>query len=92
MVAKQCQTSADAAAAEAADAEGGGKGGGKKKEERTTQFITTTFRPELIGTAHKCFGVTHARKASTVKECTPAEALRFIQEAANRQRQHIGVS
>ena len=29
-----------------------------------TQFVTTTFRPELIDAATKCFGVTHARKVS----------------------------
>jgi len=64
-----------------------------KGEERTpTQFVTTTFRPELIKAADKCYGVTHVRKASTIKNIDQAEAQRIIAEDQNRQRQHIGVS
>jgi structural maintenance of chromosome 3 (chondroitin sulfate proteoglycan 6) len=63
--------------------------GGKQQQ---TQFITTTFRPELIRAAAKCFGVTHARKASNIKPIEQAEAQRIIAENQNRQRQHIGTA
>jgi len=62
------------------------------KEQTPTQFVTTTFRPELIKSADKCYGVTHARKASSIKAITQEEAQRIIAEDKNRQRQHIGVS
>ena len=57
-----------------------------------TQFITTTFRPELIRASDKCYGVTHARKASTIRAIAEEEALRIIAEDTSRQRQHIGVA
>uniref|UniRef100_A0A7S3W759 RecF/RecN/SMC N-terminal domain-containing protein n=1 Tax=Emiliania huxleyi TaxID=2903 RepID=A0A7S3W759_EMIHU len=53
-----------------------------------TQFITTTFRPELIHTGDKFYGVTHRNKASTIKSISKADALRIISEDQNRQRQH----
>ena len=40
----------------------------------------------------RCYGVTHARKVSTIKSITQQEAHRIIAEDQNRQRQHIGVS
>ena len=75
---------------EEAEGEEGGKG--KKEKEQPPQFVTTTFRPELIKCADKCYGVTHARKVSTVRAIAPQEALRIIAEDQNRQKQHIGVS
>ena len=65
---------------------------GKQKEHGATQFITTTIRPELIRVSDQCYGVTHARKVSTIKAIEPSEALRIIAEDENRQRQHIGIS
>jgi len=56
-----------------------------------TQFITTTFRPELIKASDMCFGVTHARKASSIRAIDVKEALQIVAEDQNRQRQHIGV-
>ena len=52
------------------------------------RFITTTFRPELIHTGDKFYGVTHRNKASTIKSISKADALRIISEDQNRQRQH----
>lgn len=60
-------------------------------ERSPTQFITTTFRPELIRAAAKCYGVTHTRKASTIKPISTEEALRLVAEDQSRLRQHAGV-
>lgn len=60
-------------------------------EERAhTQFITTTFRPELIHTGDKFYGVTHRNKASTIRTIDKHEALRIITEDQSRARQHAG--
>ena len=57
-------------------------------ERPGTQFITTTFRPELIHTGDKFYGVTHRGKASTIKKIDKNEALRIITEDQNRLAQH----
>jgi structural maintenance of chromosome 3 (chondroitin sulfate proteoglycan 6) len=59
-------------------------------ERPPTQFITTTFRPELIHAGDQFYGVTHRGKASTVKTITKEEALRIISETASRSKQHVG--
>jgi len=58
------------------------------EDRQGTQFITTTFRPELIHAGHKFYGVTHRGKASTVKSIDKKEALRIITEDQNRLAQH----
>lgn len=57
-------------------------------EAEPTQFITTTFRPELIHAGDQFYGVTHRNKASTIKTISKAEALRIITEDQSRIRQH----
>jgi len=43
-----------------------------------TQFICTTFRPEIVHVADRCYGVTFTDKTSSV-DCVPAEeALSFV--------------
>ena len=59
-------------------------------ERAPTQFITTTFRPELIHAGDQFYGVTHRGKASTIKTITKEEALRIISETSSRSRQHVG--
>ncbi|KAA8543963.1 hypothetical protein F0562_021860 [Nyssa sinensis] len=44
-----------------------------------TQFITTTFRPELVKVADKIYGVTHKNRVSWVNVVTKDEALDFIE-------------
>lgn len=44
-----------------------------------TQFITTTFRPELVKVADKIYGVTHKNRVSRVNVVTMEEALDFIE-------------
>eukprot|EP00967_Tisochrysis_lutea_P079236 scaffold108315_cov30-Tisochrysis_lutea.AAC.3 len=57
-------------------------------EPEPTQFITTTFRPELIHAGDQFYGVTHRNKASTIKTIAKTDALRIIAEDQNRVRQH----
>ncbi|GJR82974.1 structural maintenance of chromosomes protein 3 [Tanacetum coccineum] len=45
----------------------------------STQFITTTFRPELVKVADKIYGVTHKNCVSHVNVVTMEEALDFIE-------------
>ncbi|KAJ4957827.1 hypothetical protein NE237_024938 [Protea cynaroides] len=44
-----------------------------------TQFITTTFRPELVKVADKIYGVTHKNRVSRVNVVSKEEALDFIE-------------
>ncbi|KAJ4768644.1 Structural maintenance of chromosomes protein [Rhynchospora pubera] len=44
-----------------------------------TQFITTTFRPELVKVADKIYGVTHKNRVSHVNVVSKDEALDFIE-------------
>ena len=52
---------------------GGGSGGGGG------QFICTTFRPEMLLVAEKCYGVRYERKSSAVVVVSQAEALDFVE-------------
>ncbi|KAK3036176.1 hypothetical protein RJ639_029913 [Escallonia herrerae] len=45
----------------------------------STQFITTTFRPELVKVADKIYGVTHKNRVSHVNVVSKEEALDFIE-------------
>ncbi|XP_019434196.1 PREDICTED: structural maintenance of chromosomes protein 3 [Lupinus angustifolius] len=44
-----------------------------------TQFITTTFRPELVKVADKIYGVTHKNRVSRVNVVSKEDALEFIE-------------
>ncbi|TDZ29363.1 Chromosome segregation protein sudA [Colletotrichum spinosum] len=47
-----------------------------------TQFICTTFRPEIVHVADKCYGVTFRNKTSSI-DCVPTEeALSFVEGVA----------
>jgi structural maintenance of chromosome 3 (chondroitin sulfate proteoglycan 6) len=43
------------------------------------QFICTTFRPEMLRVADKCFGVRFASNVSGIREETKENALDFIE-------------
>ena len=49
-------------------------------KEAGTQFICTTFRPEMLHVAEKCYGVSFRQKASTVDVVSREEALKFVEE------------
>lgn len=42
------------------------------------QFICTTFRPEMLLVADKCYGVTFHNKTSGIDTVSQQEALRFV--------------
>ncbi|XP_021278001.1 structural maintenance of chromosomes protein 3 [Herrania umbratica] len=44
-----------------------------------TQFITTTFRPELVKVADQIYGVTHKNRVSSVNVVSKEDALDFIE-------------
>ncbi|XVE59714.1 hypothetical protein DITRI_Ditri05aG0068400 [Diplodiscus trichospermus] len=44
-----------------------------------TQFITTTFRPELVKVADQIYGVTHKNRVSRVDVVSKEDALDFIE-------------
>ena len=45
---------------------------------RTAQFITTTFKPELLVHADKFYGVTFVNKVSQVQAITKDDANTFV--------------
>jgi structural maintenance of chromosome 3 (chondroitin sulfate proteoglycan 6) len=48
------------------------------------QFITTTFRPEMLANADKFYGVTFQNKVSAVNAITKEEALEFVEQEQAR--------
>lgn len=47
-----------------------------------TQFICTTFRPEIVHVADKCYGVLFRNKNSTINCVTTEQALDFVEGQA----------
>jgi structural maintenance of chromosome 3 (chondroitin sulfate proteoglycan 6) len=43
------------------------------------QFICTTFRPEMLRVAEKCYGVTFANSVSSIRAVPVEEALEFVE-------------
>lgn len=49
----------------------------------SAQFITTTFRPEMLVTADKFYGVTfNNQKVSSIKVITREEAQEFVDQVS----------
>ena len=44
-----------------------------------TQFIASTFRPEMVRVADKAYGVTHKNRASYIDVVSKEQALDFIE-------------
>jgi structural maintenance of chromosome 3 (chondroitin sulfate proteoglycan 6) len=44
-----------------------------------TQFICTTFRPEIVHIADKCYGVTFHNKTSSIDCVSTEDALNFVE-------------
>jgi len=55
----------------------------KRHSAEGTQFITTTFRPEIVLAGDAWFGVTHRNKVSSVDSVTKDQALEFINNDPN---------
>ena len=49
-------------------------------QSSTAQFITTTFRPELLSRADKHFGVLFRGKASSTLAVAKKDAVEFVEE------------
>ena len=47
-------------------------------KDNPTQFIVTTFRPELVAVSNRCFGVSHQNKVSSIHPLSRKDALRFV--------------
>ncbi|CAK4250678.1 unnamed protein product [Aphanomyces euteiches] len=47
-------------------------------EENPAQFITSTFRPELVMVADEFYGISHQNKISNIQPMTKEESLAFI--------------
>ena len=53
----------------------------------TAQFITTTFRPEMLATADKFYGVMfNAQKVSTIRAIKREEAMEFVEQVRTMDR------
>lgn len=50
--------------------------------EAGTQFICTTFRPEIVLVADKCYGVTFHNKTSGIDVVPTEDALHFVEGQA----------
>jgi structural maintenance of chromosome 3 (chondroitin sulfate proteoglycan 6) len=52
----------------------------------TAQFITTTFRPEMLVRADKFYGVLfNNQKVSTIRSISREEAREFVEQEATAQ-------
>ncbi|PVV00813.1 hypothetical protein BB560_004789 [Smittium megazygosporum] len=49
-------------------------------QSKDCQFITTTFRPEMLLNADKFYGVTFANKVSNISTITKENALTFVEQ------------
>lgn len=49
-------------------------------EDSPAQFITTTFRPEMVRVADRCYGISLQNKVSSVDVLDRETALEFVRE------------
>ncbi|KAI5060757.1 hypothetical protein GOP47_0025177 [Adiantum capillus-veneris] len=59
----------------------------RQADTTNTQFITTTFRPELVKVADKVYGVTHKNRVSRVDVISKEDALHFIEQDQSHQNE-----
>jgi structural maintenance of chromosome 3 (chondroitin sulfate proteoglycan 6) len=50
-----------------------------------TQFITSTFRPEIVAISKNCYGISHQNKVSSIHPMQKNDALRFIANLMNEE-------
>ncbi len=60
----------------------GAVGGSNARAAPPAQFITTTFRPELLKHADSFFGVSFAGRVSRVEQITSEQAMQFIEHSS----------
>eukprot|EP00592_Proboscia_alata_P015632 CAMPEP_0194394964 /NCGR_PEP_ID=MMETSP0174-20130528/124151_1 /TAXON_ID=216777 /ORGANISM="Proboscia alata, Strain PI-D3" /LENGTH=1044 /DNA_ID=CAMNT_0039190829 /DNA_START=603 /DNA_END=3737 /DNA_ORIENTATION=- len=54
-------------------------------EENPTQFIVSTFRPELVKVANRCYGISHQNKVSSIHHLGKKDAMHFIANLMNEE-------
>ena len=57
-------------------------------EKNPAQFITSTFRPELVNVADAHIGVSQSKKASVVRTLSKKEANQFFMDTNKQRRRH----
>ena len=50
-----------------------------------TQFIMSTFRPELVRVAKNCYGISHQNKVSSIHSMAKNDAMKFIADLMNEE-------
>ncbi|KAF2230010.1 chromosome segregation protein SudA [Viridothelium virens] len=51
-----------------------------QESSESGQFICTTFRPEMVQVAEKCYGVSYSNKTSSIDVVSTDDALGFVEE------------
>jgi len=54
-------------------------------DENPTQFICSTFRPELVAISDNCYGISHQDKVSNILSLSKRDALSFIANLMNEE-------
>jgi structural maintenance of chromosome 3 (chondroitin sulfate proteoglycan 6) len=54
-------------------------------KDNPTQFIVSTFRPELVAVANSCYGISHQNKVSNLHTLSKRDALKFIANLMNEE-------
>ncbi|OII74142.1 SMC type chromosomal ABC ATPase [Cryptosporidium ubiquitum] len=63
-----------------------------KKQSISTQFIVTTFRPQILEVADRYFRVSQANRSSYVEEVSKQQALELQQEQYQQKKAHELIS
>jgi len=50
-----------------------------------TQFVCSTFRPEIVQVANRCFGISHQNKVSNIHVLGKTDALGFVSNLMNEE-------
>ena len=56
-----------------------------ESKDAPAQFITTTFRPELVDVSHKCYGIALQNKVSSIYALDKSEAQSFVTNLMNEE-------
>ncbi|KAH9251965.1 hypothetical protein BASA81_010169 [Batrachochytrium salamandrivorans] len=54
-----------------------------KSKTRSAQFVTTTFRPEMVLVADRCLGIHFSQKVSSIGPIDKNQALKFIRQSGD---------
>ena len=57
----------------------------KQAESNGTQFVATTFKPELVRASDQIFGVSMVNKVSVVDTVDAQDALEFVEQDHGEQ-------